>query len=102
MLDRLRELFARLCERSGCALVEMNGESDHAHLLVDAHPNIEPSRLVNTLKTISSREIRREFPAEVRQHYRQPVLWHRAYCILSAGGAPLKVLKKYIENQGSG
>ena len=100
MLARLRQIFAILCERSGCVLTEMNGEADHVHLLVDAHPNIQPSRLVNTLKTISSREIRREFSEEVRKHYWKPVLWHRAYCILSAGGSPLAVLKKYIENQG--
>jgi len=78
----------------------MNGESDHVHLLVDATPNIQPSRLVNTLKTISSREIRKEFAEELRQHYWKPVLWSRAYCIVSAGGAPLSILKQYIEGQG--
>lgn len=93
---------AYILRERACDRWETSNFPDHAHLLVDAHPNIAPSRLVNTLKTISSREIRREFPAEVRRHYRQPVLWHRAYCILSAGGAPLEVLKRYIENQGSG
>ena len=99
ILTRLREHFARICQNANCELVEFNGEADHVHLLVDANPNIEPSRLVNTLKTISSREIRREFAAEIRKHYRKPVLWHRAYCLISAGGAPLEVLKKYIQNQ---
>jgi len=58
------------------------------------------NRLINTLKTISSREIRKEFSAELAKVYRKPVLWTRAYCILSAGGAPLSVIKQYIENQG--
>jgi len=101
ILNRLREHFARLCANAGCELVEFNGEADHVHLLVEAHPNIQPSRLVNTLKTISSREIRREFSEELSHFYRKPVLWHRAYCILSGGGAPLEVLKRYIEHQGT-
>jgi putative transposase len=99
VLTRLREHFARICVNAGCELVEYNGEADHVHLLVDSHPNMAPSRLVNTLKTISSREVRREFADLMNRHYRKPVLWHRAYCILSAGGAPLDVIKKYIEGQ---
>jgi putative transposase len=55
---------------------------------------------VNTLKTISSREIRKEFAEELKQYYWKPVLWSRAYCIVSACGAPLSVLKQYIEDQG--
>jgi len=100
MLNRLGEHFFRLCKNAGCELVEFNGEADHVHLLVGAHPGITPSRLVNTFKTISSREIRREFAADLAKHYWKPVLWHRAYCVLSAGGAPLEILKKYIQQQG--
>lgn len=100
ILKRLREYFERICTNAGCELVEFNGELDHVHLLIDAHPNIQPSRLVNTLKTISSREIRREFKDHILKYYSRPVLWHRAYCIISAGGAPLEVLKQYIQNQG--
>jgi len=100
ILGRLKEHFARVCENAGCELAEMNGEADHVHLLVDAGPNVQPSRLVNTLKTISSREIRKEFGRELARHYRKPVLWTRAYCVLSAGGAPLDVIKAYIQNQG--
>ena len=100
MRNRLQRHFTRICESAGCKLIEFNGRADHVHLLIDAHPNIQPSRLVNTLKTISSREIRKEFSGELAQFYRKPVLWHRAYCIISAGGAPLEVLKQYIEQQG--
>lgn len=100
ILERLKEHFLRLCENAGCELVEFNGEADHVHLLVETHPGIAPSRLVNTLKTISSREIRREFAADLAKYYWKPVLWHRAYCVLSAGGAPLEILKQYIQQQG--
>jgi putative transposase len=100
MLGALKRHFDRLCQNSGSELVEFNGEPDHVHLLVDANPNITPSRLINTLKTISSRELRKEFKDEIDRFYTKPVLWSRAYCILSAGGAPLDVIKRYIENQG--
>ena len=100
MRERLHEHFSRLCANAGCELAEFNGETDHVHLLVDANPNIAPSRLVNTLKTISSREIRREFPEQISRFYWKPVLWSRAYCIISSGGAPIEVLRRYIENQG--
>jgi len=102
MLVRLNHHLSRLCENAGCHLAEFNGEADHVHLLIDAHPNILPSRLVNTLKTISSRELRKEFSQELRAVYKNPVLWHRTYCIVSAGGAPLDVIKQYIQNQGNG
>ena len=100
MLDEAHRIFSKICQTHGCELVEMNGEADHVHLLVDANPNIRPSAMVNTLKTISSRELRRKFGEHLARFYSKPVLWHRAYCILSAGGAPLEVLKKYIQNQG--
>lgn len=100
MRDRLKELFTRICNNARCGLIEMDGEADHVHLLVDASPNVQPSRLVNTLKTISSRELRKEFGTELARYYFKPVLWSRAYCILSAGGAPLEVIRKYIQNQG--
>jgi len=100
MRDRLKELFGRICDNAKCVLVEMDGESDHVHLLVDASPNVQPSRLVNTLKTISSRELRKEFAVELARHYWKPVLWSRSYCVISAGGAPLDVVRKYIQNQG--
>lgn len=54
---------------------------------------------VNALKTGTSRRLRSEFAAEVSAVYRKPVLWSRSYCVISCGGAPLTVLKQYIESQ---
>ncbi|XWK90350.1 MAG: IS200/IS605 family transposase [Phormidium sp.] len=99
ILERLREIFSRLCENSKCRLIEFSGESDHVHLLIDLSPDIAVSRLVNTLKTISSRQIRKEFAEHINKFYSLPVFWTGAYCAISSGGAPLSVLKKYIENQ---
>ena len=101
ILNRLRQYFAKICANAGCELVDFDGKADHVYLLVEAHPNIQPSRLVNTLKTISSREIRKEFADTISRYYSRSVLWHRAYCIISADGAPLSVLKRYIQDQDS-
>lgn len=99
-MNRLREIFAETLRKWECELVEFNGEADHVHLLFEAHPKVELSTLVNNLKTASSRLIRRDFPVEVRQVYWKPVFWHRSYCILTAGGAPLSIIRQYIEQQG--
>lgn len=101
MMNRLREIFTETLQKWECELIEFNGEADHVHLLFEAHPKVELSTLVNNLKTVSSRLIRRDFPIEVRQVYWKPVFWHRSYCILTAGGAPLSIIRQYIENQGT-
>lgn len=99
MLERLGEVLTATCRLWGCRLVEFNGESDHVHLLLALTPAVQPSKLVNNLKTVSSRLIRKEFAPQVRRHYRQPVFWSRSYCFVSCGGAPLDTLKAYLEQQ---
>ncbi|MCP4745754.1 MAG: IS200/IS605 family transposase [Desulfobacteraceae bacterium] len=74
----------------------------HVHILFDTYPKLALSKLVNTLKTISSRQLRKEFAGHLKKFYSKPVLWSRSYCIVSAGGAPLSVIKRYIENQNGG
>jgi putative transposase len=100
MMDRLKEIFSDTLEKWECRLIEFNGEPDHVHLLFETHPKIDLSKLVNNLKTVSSRLIRRDFSKEIRKVYRKPVFWHRSYCILTSGGASISVLRQYIENQG--
>jgi putative transposase len=99
ILERLRAVFAKLCEQWECELLEFNGEPDHVHLLLSVNPKVAPSVLVNNFKTVSSRLIRKDFKAHVDQFYRKPVFWSRSYCLISCGGAPLSVLKQYVENQ---
>jgi putative transposase len=81
--------------------MEFNGEVDHVHLLIALPPNLDLSVFVNNLKTTSSRLIRKEFAAKMNRVYRKPVFWSRSYCIISCGGAPLSILKQYIEQQRS-
>jgi putative transposase len=99
ILNRAEEIFRGLCENAECELVEFSGEEDHVHLVISLHPSIEPAKLINTLKTVSSRYLRKEYADHLRKHYWKPALWSRAYCLLSVGGAPLSVLKDYVRNQ---
>ena len=99
MMSRLEEIFSRLLTQWDCELIEFNGEADHVHLLISTNPKAQTSKLVNNLKTVTSRLIRKEFEQQVKRFYWKPVFWSRTYCLLSVGGAPLSVLKQYIENQ---
>lgn len=100
MRERLKELFLGLCQKWECELKECNGEEDHMHLLVSLTPKVTPSVFVNNLKTVSARMLRKEYEVELRSFYKERVLWSRTYCMVTCGGAPLSVLKRYIENQG--
>ena len=101
--SRLIEMFTRLCKTQNSELLECKadlGKLDHIHLLVDLAPRISLGKLTNILKTISSREIRKEFAAELRPYYWKPRFWKQGYGYTSAGGAAIDVLIKYIDNQG--
>lgn len=100
MLGRLEIVFRETLTKWGCTLEEFNGEPDHVHLLISLTPTVQPSKLVNNLKTVTSRLIRKEFGPEVRQAYGlKRVFWSRSYCLVTRGGAPLEVIKRYIEQQ---
>lgn len=99
MLVRLKEIFERTLSKWECLLIECNGEADHVHLLIEVNPKVQPSKLVNNLKTVSSRLIRKEFSDKLARVYTNPVFWSRSYCLISCGGAPISVLKQYIEQQ---
>lgn len=102
-LDRLQEIFASVCADFEVELREFNGERDHVHLLVFHPPKVRLSELVNSLKGVSSRLLKKEFP-EIASFWSvkksRGVLWTPSYFAGSVGGAPLSILKQYIENQG--
>jgi putative transposase len=98
-LDRMEAIMGAVCEDFGCELVEFNGETEHVHLLVNFPPTLAPSRLVNSLKGISSRQLRQEFPDLARHYWRARRLWSGSSFAGSVGGAPLNVLRASIEHQ---
>lgn len=88
-----------VCAAFECELVEFNGESNHVHLLVNFPPKVAVSKLVNSLKGVSSRRLRQEFPELVQHYWRAQRLWSGSYFAGSVGGAPISVLRQYIEQQ---
>ena len=99
MLNRLEEIIKDICKRWDVELLEFSGEEDHIHLLISAHPSMELSKFINNLKTVSSRLIRKEFKEHLSKFYSKPYFWTRAYFIATTGGAPLEVIKQYIQSQ---
>lgn len=100
MLVWLEKEFRRLLIKNDCTLEEFNGESDHVHLLIGLHPKVTPATLINALKTTTSRLIKKDFNEHLKTYYwGTNALWNRSYCLLSVGGAPIEVLRTYIENQ---
>jgi putative transposase len=98
-LTRLEDIMRDVCADFETELVEFNGENNHVHLLVNFPPKVALSKLVNSLKGVSSRRMRQEFPDLVRHYYRANKLWSGSYFAGSVGGAPLTVLHQYIEQQ---
>lgn len=96
IIGLVKEQFARW----DCEIIEINGEEDHMHLLFDAPPHVQLSKLINSFKTVTSRLIRKEFEEHVRKFYWKLYFWSQSYMLFSTGGAPLETVKKYIENQG--
>jgi putative transposase len=96
--DTLRTIFAKVCGDFGATLVESNGEDDHVHLLVEYTPTLSLPRLVNSLKGVSSRRLRLLHP-DIAERYYKGVLWTHSYCAASCGGAPLSIIRQYVENQ---
>jgi putative transposase len=99
MLERFREVASARCEGWRGRLLELNGEPDHVHLLVELPPDASLSGFVNNLKTTSSRLLRRDFAEHLGEVYREPVFWSRSYCIITCGGVPLSILEQYTEQQ---
>ncbi len=104
MIGDAKIVFERILEANQSILTSCEGESDHLHLLVDMHPNNNISNLVSSLKSASSRILRKKYSSEIAKYYwgKKAKLWHDSKCIISCGGAPLEVIKQYIDNQSGG
>ena len=91
-------LFEKVCEDFEAELVEFNGEGDHVHLLVNYPPKVALSKLVNSLKGVSSRKLKLSHP-EVMERYFKSALWSPSYFAASCGGAPMSIIKQYVQQQ---
>ncbi|MBF8193093.1 IS200/IS605 family transposase [Nonomuraea sp. K274] len=99
MLRRCEDIMIEVCDNFGAVLVAFNGEHDHVHLLVHYPPKVALSVLVNSLKGVSARLLRKEFGPHVRPYLWGGHFWSPSYLAASCDGAPLSIIKEYIENQ---
>ncbi|MGW6792656.1 IS200/IS605 family transposase [Streptomyces chartreusis] len=99
MLDVCEATMRKVCEDFEAELVEFNGETDHLHLLVHYPPKVAVSGLVNSLKGVSARILRRDFTGPTNYALMHGHFWSSSYFAASCGGAPLTVVRQYIEQQ---
>ncbi len=99
ILDDLRPIFASVCTDFESELVEFDGEDDYVHLRVNYPPKVSVSALVNSLKGVSSRMIRQKNYPSIRKKLWRGALWSPSYFAGSCGGAPIAIIRQYIEQQ---
>ena len=99
ILEALNPIFDAVCKDFDSTLVEFNGEDDHVHLLVNYPPKVAISKLVNCLKGVSSLLIRKMDYPSIKKKLWAGALWSPSYFAASCGGAPLTIIKAYIEQQ---
>src|ERR1051326_9056588 len=94
--ERLKQIITEVCQEHQAEILQLEVMPDHVHVLVDCDPQFGIHRLVRLMKGRSSRCLRQEFPALKRK---LPTLWTNSYFVSTVGGAPLSIIKQYIENQ---
>ena len=97
--ERAKEIFEYIAESYGITLEEWNHDEDHVHVMFRAKPSSEISKFINAYKSASSRLLKKEHP-EIRSKLWREAFWSQSYCLLTAGGAPIEVIRRYIETQG--
>ena len=97
--NRAKSIFEYIAPDYKISLQEWNHDKDHVHILFKAHPKTEISKFINAYKSASSRLIKKDFP-EIRSKLWKEAFWSQSFCLLTTGGAPLDVIRHYIESQG--
>jgi putative transposase len=102
LLEDMRRIVNQLLGKWECELIEFGGESDHVHILLEAHPSVELAKLVNNIKTVTSRKLRLQYKEHLSQFYwsEKPLFWSGSYAVISVGaGANLEKLIRYVQSQ---
>ena len=97
--ERAKEIWEHIAPRYGIVLEEWNHDIDHVHVMFRAQPRTELSKFINAYKSASSRLLKKEYP-EIREKLWKEAFWSQSFCLLTAGGAPVEVIRQYMESQG--
>ena len=93
---RLKQIISEVAKKCQCEIQEMEVMPDHVHLVIEVDPQYGIHRLVRQMKGVSSHALRQEFQY---LRTRLPTLWTNSYFVATVGGAPLAILRQYVENQ---
>lgn len=97
--DRAKDIFEYISPKYGIVLEEWNHDQDHVHVMFRAQPKSEISKFINAYKSASSRLIKKEYP-QIRGQLWKEAFWSQSFCLMTAGEAPIEVIRAYIESQG--
>lgn len=96
--DRLKSINLDVAKRFGVEIIEQETSKDHIHILFASKPQIQESKFINSIKSVSSRLTKKEFP-EIKNQLWKDAFWSRSYFLASTGQVTLDVLKNYVQNQ---
>jgi putative transposase len=96
---RLKNIFEYIAPNYNIVLQEWNHDKDHVHILFKAEPNTHLSKFINAYKSASSRLVKKEYPI-IKEILWEEHFWSRSFCLLTTGGAPIDVIRQYIQSQG--
>jgi len=96
---RLKELVDEMSTKCGVQVIEQETDVDHIHILFSSKPSLAPSRFINSLKSVTSRRLRKEFPAVMKKHLWGRVFWSPSYFLASTGQVTLEAIRHYVETQ---
>jgi len=99
VIDLLKQTVHNISKNFDVEILNIECDKDHFHMIFKSKPTLELTKYINTIKTISSREIRKDFP-EVKNMLWKDAFWSRSYFLATTGQVTLDVLKKYVDNQG--
>lgn len=97
--DHAKNIFEYISPKYGIVLEEWNHDQDHVHVMFRAQPKSEISKFINAYKSASSRLLKKEYP-QIREKLWKEAFWSQSFCLMTAGGAPIEVIRSYIESQG--
>ena len=98
--NRLTEISYKIINNSfSCNIIEINTSLDHVHILFEAPPQVQLSKLINNYKTVTSRLLRKEFANFLQQYYWKPYFWSMSYFVCTVSDRSHENVKNYIETQ---
>jgi putative transposase len=99
IIDRLKQIIEDISEKFDVIITNQETDIDHIHILLKCKPQTDLIKYINSLKGVSSRLLRQEFP-ELKKILWGEHFWSPSYCLITTGQVTLDKLKKYVESQG--